>query len=94
MKFHCEICDKLMDEPFKNKHIISESHKHLVLSNIMRYIRSNPESIQIDKILGKYIINQRYKYHQFEFILLLKLLKPSNQVEYIRFKSSDQNFEI
>ena len=75
-----------MDEQFKNKHMNSEYRNHLVISFITRYIMSNPESNQIDEIT-----KFTDKYNQFEFIVFLKFLMPSDQINYIRIKSSQQS---
>ena len=76
MKFHCEICDKVMNEEFRNTHFESKYHSSLVNSITRKYIIANPTPNKIDDILRKYLSVHLEKYEKFKVILLLKLLTP------------------
>ena len=44
MYWHFEICDKTMNEEFRNIHLVSKTHSFLINSIIRRYIKLNPTS--------------------------------------------------
>ena len=94
MKFHCEICDKVMNEGFRNNHLESKYHSPLVNSSIRRYFIANPIPNKIDDIIRKYLKVHFEKYEKFNVTLLLKLLTLSNQIKYIRIQCSNSRFKI
>ena len=61
MYWHCEICDKIMNEKYRNKHLESEFHSFLVNSNMRRNTKPNPTPYKIDDIIRKYLIIQYKK---------------------------------
>ena len=58
MYWHCEICDKKMNEEFRNKHLESKFHSSLVNSIKKRFILPNPSANKIDEMRRKYLIIQ------------------------------------
>ena len=64
--WHCEICDKIMNENFTKNHLESKFHSSLVNSNVKRYIIPNPTPNKIDDIIRKYLIIQYKKMTNFK----------------------------
>ena len=93
MKFHCEICDKVMNEEFRNNHLESKYHISLVNSIIRRYIIANPTPNKIDDIINKYLEIHFEKHEKIKIILFLKLLTPSNQIKYIKIQRSIYHYK-
>ena len=94
MKFYCEICDQVMNGEFRNNHLESKYHSFLVKSSIRRYIIANPTPIKIDDIIRKYFKIHFDNYEKLRVILLLKLLTPSNQINYNRIQLSSSHYKI
>ena len=53
MFWHCKLCDYIMTEGLKNKHLNSKFHNTLVNSNVMKYIIPNRNSSKIADRLKK-----------------------------------------
>ena len=84
MHWRCDICDKVIYEGFRDNHLESGFHGHLANSIIRKFIISNPKPNTIDDIIRKYIRSHHKKHEQFQVIILLRLILPSNQIKYIR----------
>ena len=90
MYWHCKLCDSIKIEELKIRHLESKFHISLVNSIIRKYIKPNPLSNEITDIIKYFFIHYR-KYNKFKMILLLNLLTPSNQIEYIRIQHSSSH---
>ena len=88
MYWHCEIRDNLMNTEIQNRHLESKFHSSLVNSIIMRYIISNLNPRQIEDTIRRYLTNHYEKYNNFQVVLLLELIMPSNQIKYVRIQRS------
>ena len=82
--WHCDICDKIFYEEFKDNHLKSRFHKRLANSIIRKYIINNPKPDKIDDIIEIYLRLHYKNYEKFLAIISVKLLIPSNQIKYIR----------
>ena len=65
--YYCDICDKTIKLKCKKKHLNTTQHKYLSYSIINRYCVKNPEFLQIENILNKYI---RYYCKKFAFFIV------------------------
>ena len=65
--YYCDICDKTSELRYKKKHLKTRLHKSLSYSIINRYCVKNPEFLQIENMLTKYV---RDYCKNFEFFLL------------------------
>ena len=65
MSYYCDICDKTIKLRCKKKHLNSSLHKSLSRSFINRYCVKNPDFLQIENILNKYIRDYRKKFNFF-----------------------------
>ena len=92
--WHCEICDYIMIEELKNKHLESKFHFSYIHSTIRRYIISNPLLNKIEDTIRKSLRIHYGEYNQFRITLLLKLLMPSNQTKYIRIQRSSRRYRL
>ena len=53
--YYCDICDKTIKLRCKKKHLNTTLHKSLSRSIINRYCVKNPEFLQLENILNKYV---------------------------------------
>ena len=88
MNYYCKVCDTYMKPLSKYKHVKSMNHTWNEKFIIRRYIFSNPDFDEIDKILRKYVNNHNKKYENFDFICSFKLLTTRKSVRYINIASN------
>ena len=84
MYWRCDICDKVINEEFRDNHLQSGYHKHLVNLVIRKYIITNPKPKNFDDTIRKHLRVHYRKYEKFLIILSVKMLIPLNQIKYIR----------
>ena len=72
----------------KYKHVKSMNHTWYEESIIRRFIFSNPNVDEIDRILRKYVNIQNKKYENFAIICSFKLLTTRKRVRYINIASN------
>ena len=86
MTYHGKLCDKTMQTVSKYKHLQSEFRSSIVNPFIWRYIIPSPNFMKIGDTTRKDTDIHDKKYEEYEIIILLKLLMPSNQVKLIRIR--------
>ena len=84
MYWSCDICDKVINEDFRNNHLKSGFHKRLLNSIMRKYVISNPKPNKIDDTIKKYLRLHCKNYEKFLVILSVMLILPSNQIKYFR----------
>ena len=94
MYWHCEFFDNMMIAELKNKHLKSKFHNSFVNSFIRRYIIPGPLSNKIDDIIRKHLRIHNENHNKFQVVLLLNLLTPSNQLDYITIQRSSRRYRI
>ena len=94
MYWHCENCDKKVNEEFRKKYVESTFHSSLVNSIIRRYNKPNTTTNKIDVLIKKYLKIHFEKFNKFQVILLLKILMPSNQIKYIGIQRSSYRYRL
>ena len=95
MYWHCEVCENILIEQLKNKHLESKFHNSFVSSIIRRYFIPSRLPNKIDDIIRKYLRNHYGKYNNtFRIVLLLKLLMPSNKVKCIGIQRSSRRYRL
>ena len=60
--YYCDVCDKTIKLKCKKKHLNTRLHKSLSHSIINRFCVENPEFLQIENILKKYIRDYSKKF--------------------------------
>ena len=80
MYCHCEICDKVMYEIFRNIHLQSGFDKRSANLMTKKYIITYPKPNNIVDTIRKYLTSHYKRYEKFEAILSAKLLMPSKQI--------------
>ena len=88
MNYYCKVCDIYMKPLSKFKHVKFMNHTWHKESIIRRYIFSNPDFDEIDRIFRKYVKVHNKKYENFEIICSLKLLTTRKRVRYINTTSN------
>ena len=71
--FNCKLCDKSIKIRSEKKHLNFLYHDFLSTSIICRYIITNPDFLQIEDILKKYILDYNKKFIFFLIICKWKL---------------------
>ena len=71
--FNCEVCDKFIKIEPKKKHLISQYHKSLSMSVIIRNTVKNPDFLYIEKLLKNYILDCSKKFAFYSIICKWKL---------------------
>ena len=72
MYWHCDICDKVIYEEFRDNHLQSGFNKRLADSIIGKYVITNPKSNQIDDTIRKCLKSHHKKFEKFQVILSVK----------------------
>ena len=67
LDYYCDICDKTIELRYIKKHLNTRKHKYLSRSIINRYCVKNPEFLQIENKLNKYIRDYRKKFDFFYY---------------------------
>ena len=81
MYWHCDICDDVFYEGFRNSHLQSRFHRRLAMSIIGSYFITNPKPNKVDDTIRKLLRSHYKTYEKFQVILSVKLLSPSDQIK-------------
>ena len=60
--FNCKLCDKSIKIKSKKKHLNSQNHKSLSMSNNSRYSITNPDFLHIVNIIKNYVLEYNEKF--------------------------------
>ena len=84
MYWCCDVCDKVMYEELRDNHLQSGFHKRSANSIIKKCFVTDPKPTKIENTIGKYLRSHYKTYENFQVILSVKLILPSNQIKNFR----------
>ena len=72
--FNCKLFDKSIEIKSKKKHLNSQYHQALTKSIISRYYITNPNFVDVEDILKKYVYNYKKKFGFYLIICKFELI--------------------
>ena len=71
MSYYCKLCDETIKHSSKYKHNKTKRHINLKNAFICRYIIPNPDLVDVDETIRKYVDIYKRKYKEFFCVLFV-----------------------